>query len=595
MLKRRSGVFFKAILLSLLAFSILGGCSVKLTQPDPATPLAEKDSNLEKASGTAYFLFAQAMLLEQQGNPDRARSYLERAVAEDSKALAPRVELGRILLGQEDFSAAKIQMQKALELYPEKEDILAMAAAAFIGLEEYDPALEAYQKLFEMSPERIELLYAIGEIYFQMENWDKALEIFLDLAAREPDSLRAWLYLAETHIRRGDNRAAIDALERSLTINPNLTQAIFRLIGLYEAEGLDDQVVAAYEELLERFPADLKVFFGLAGFYLDKGMKGRAGQVLSMLRTSLPPDGELDEKIGLFYLERGHLDEAVRILDELVSQGGGTPDTAYFLGVALEEAQDLETAAIAYGKVRPGTRFHIQALISKARSTGDEKDVAAALFYTRKHWDENGKDRATLLLAADLLQRLNKHEQAISLLEEGIAEFENDIPMLFRLGVALDQAGRKEDCIAIMRRVLEIDPGNPEALNYIGYTHAEMGIQLDEALEMVERALQARPDDGYITDSLGWVHFQRGSYEKALEILEKAILLVNDEPVILDHLGDAYLKNNMPQKAMEAFQRALDMLMDMPPRLTSSQQDDKERIESLKEKIHQLEQELGQQ
>jgi tetratricopeptide (TPR) repeat protein len=551
--------------------------------------LAEKDSGLKETPGAAYFLFAQAMLLEQQGNADRAKSYLERAVAEDSKALAPRMELGRLLLGQEDFSTAKIQMQKALELYPDKEEFLAMAAAAYIGLEEYEPALEAYQTLYEMSPERIELLYAIGEIYFQMGNWDKALEIFLDLAAKDPDSLRVWLYLAETHIRREDNRAAIDALERSLTINPNLTQAIFRLIGLYEAEGLDDQIVAAYEGLLQRYPGDLRTFFGLAGFYLDRGMKGRAGQVLSMLKASQPPDGELDEKIGLFYLERGHLDEAVRILDELVNQGGGTPDTAYFLGVALEEAQDPQTAAEAYGKVRPGTKFYIQALISKARSSSDEKDVADALFYTRKHWEEHEKDRATLLLAADLLQRVNRHEQAISLLEEGIAEFENDIPMLFRLGVALDQAGRKEDCITVMRQVLEIDPDNPEALNYIGYTHAEMGIHLDEALEMVEKALQARPDDGYITDSLGWVHFQKGNYKKALELLERAILLVNDEPVILDHLGDAYLKNNMPQKALEAFRRALDMLADMPPRLTSSQMDDKKRIESLKDKIRQLE------
>ena len=89
------------------------------------------------------------------------------------------------------------------------------------------------------------------------------------------------------------------------------------------------------------------------------------------------------------------------------------------------------------------------------------------------------------------------------------------------------------------------------------YTFADLGRNLDEAERLIREALNHKPDDGYITDSLGWVYFKKGQYGKAIEILEKAVTLVPDDPIMLEHLGDAYLKVDNKAKALEFYKRSL--------------------------------------
>ncbi|MFC1829933.1 tetratricopeptide repeat protein, partial [Thermodesulfobacteriota bacterium] len=127
----------------------------------------------------------------------------------------------------------------------------------------------------------------------------------------------------------------------------------------------------------------------------------------------------------------------------------------------------------------------------------------------------------------------------------------------FRLGVVYDKWGRKEDSIEAMKTVIRLDPKNSNALNYLGYTYADMGQNLDEAEQLIKEALKYKPDDGYITDSLGWVYFKKGDFKKALMILEQAVILVPDDPIILEHLGDAYLQNNDRENALKSYEQSL--------------------------------------
>ncbi|MEK9910719.1 MAG: tetratricopeptide repeat protein, partial [Candidatus Puniceispirillum sp.] len=89
---------------------------------------------------------------------------------------------------------------------------------------------------------------------------------------------------------------------------------------------------------------------------------------------------------------------------------------------------------------------------------------------------------------------------------------------------------------------LKINPNDPFALNYLGYWWADEGRNLDQAIELIEKAVTLRPKSGFFVDSLGWVHFKRGNYDLAVSFLEKATLLEPSDPVITDHLGDAYWK-----------------------------------------------------
>jgi tetratricopeptide (TPR) repeat protein len=108
-----------------------------------------------------------------------------------------------------------------------------------------------------------------------------------------------------------------------------------------------------------------------------------------------------------------------------------------------------------------------------------------------------------------------------------------------------------------MKAVIHADPTHAQALNYLGYTYAELGTNLDEAESLVKKAIEHQPNDGYIIDSLGWVYYKKGLYKTAIEFLEEATILVPDDPTILEHLGDAYMKVDNLQKGLEYYRKAL--------------------------------------
>lgn len=110
---------------------------------------------------------------------------------------------------------------------------------------------------------------------------------------------------------------------------------------------------------------------------------------------------------------------------------------------------------------------------------------------------------------------------------------------------------------ADFRRALELSPEQPQVLNYLGYSLVEQQQKLDEALDMIERAVAARPDSGYIVDSLGWVLYRLGRYEEAVEHMERAAELMPTDPVVNDHLGDVYWAADRRLEARFQWRRAL--------------------------------------
>ena len=123
-----------------------------------------------------------------------------------------------------------------------------------------------------------------------------------------------------------------------------------------------------------------------------------------------------------------------------------------------------------------------------------------------------------------------------------------------------------------MQSVIVIDPEHADALNYIGYTYADAGENLDEAERLILEAMKYKSEDGYIIDSLGWVYYQKGLFEQALKTLKKAVAMVPDDPVIMEHLGDAYLKTNQQKKALEIYRNSFKL----------KKKDTKELLEKIK-------------
>ena len=130
-------------------------------------------------------------------------------------------------------------------------------------------------------------------------------------------------------------------------------------------------------------------------------------------------------------------------------------------------------------------------------------------------------------------------------------------PLYYTRGIANERAGNWPAAEADFRAALKLEPDQPLVLNYLGYSMVEKQENLDEALGMIERASKAEPDDGYITDSLGWVLYRLGRYDEAVKPMLRAVELTPDDPVINDHLGDVLWMVGRKREAEFQWRRAL--------------------------------------
>ena len=161
----------------------------------------------------------------------------------------------------------------------------------------------------------------------------------------------------------------------------------------------------------------------------------------------------------------------------------------------------------------------------------------------------------------DTFRRLERFEEAVTPYNRAIALIEEPAQshwsLYFSRGIAHERVKNWPNAEADFRKALELRPDQPQVLNYLGYSFVEMQTNLDEALEMIEKAVAAEPDSGYITDSLGWVLYRLGRYEEAVVHMERAVELLPIDPIINDHLGDVYWAVGRYREAEFQWHRAL--------------------------------------
>jgi tetratricopeptide (TPR) repeat protein len=162
--------------------------------------------------------------------------------------------------------------------------------------------------------------------------------------------------------------------------------------------------------------------------------------------------------------------------------------------------------------------------------------------------------------------------------------------VLYEYGLFLDYIGEQDSALKIMEQIIAMNAEHAGALNYIGYTWADKQEKLPEALRYISLAAKLKPNNGYIRDSLGWVYYQQGEYEKARNALEMAVKLAPDDPAILDHLAETYLALKLPEKAKETWSKALAMYQEYKEtqRLGGNGREEREK-KRIQKKIYRLE------
>jgi len=239
----------------------------------------------------------------------------------------------------------------------------------------------------------------------------------------------------------------------------------------------------------------------------------------------------------------------------------------------LENQLQYDLAAEAYGMVPRTDGGFFAAEIGRARALNGAGRLEASLEVLTTLARDTPELFSVHLALGDTLRRAERWPEASAAYDKAVALIPtaaaNYWSVYFSRGISYERQGKWTEAEADFRKALELRPDEPQVLNYLGYSFLERGENFDEAIAMIETAVKARPDSGYIVDSFAWGLFLLGRYEESVEHMERASVLEPVDPIVTDHLGDVYWAVGRKLEASFQWRRALSF---------GPEEDDAERI-----------------
>lgn len=459
------------------------------------------------------------------GQIPEALEYINKAIALDPNYRPPYL-LGGVLMSSagKDLEAANY-LRKAVKIDPSKEDAYLHLALTLTRLFEYEEAVATLKALIKINPDSILGYYYLGRTYSQMKLYRDALGYFTKVLELKPEFDQAVIDMAATYEALGDYPHAIDTYRTLVDRDEHRSAVLQRLTQLLLQQ--------------RRFPEALE--------YLALAAKsGLGGQ-------------ETIRKIGLVHLELEQFDDAITIFSEMLEKDPSSANIRLYLGIAYEEKGELDKAYSEFNKISRNSSPYLEAVSHIAQILKEQGKTDAAIAVLKEAIDANRGNLELYLNLSSLYESIDRPQAGLETLLENEHSFQKEPRLHFRIGVLLDKLGKRTESIKRMKQVLLLDPKDAQALNYLGYSYAEMGIHLEEALKYIQQAVAIRPRDAFILDSLGWTYFKLKRYDDAVEALEEAISLVDDDSTIIEHLGDVYAARRANKRAMKQYQRAFEL------------------------------------
>lgn len=398
----------------------------------------------------------------------------------------------------------------------------------------------------------------------------KALEALLRAAAADPTSAEIKAEIAGLYSRRDPpNRFESEKFAKeALAIDENNVEANLRLGYLYASGSVDSsgrnqqispQDVRNAIEHLERAAAgtvgtDLAMQYTLGQMYLRNKEPQKAVQAVGRVVAQNPTNPNARQLLATAYAASGDLKGAIATLEEVIEY---LPSLAESLARYLEQDGQLREAAAAYTVALSAQPNNPQLKLRRVAALYNAKDFEAAARFAAEARKQHPDDINFPRLQARALFDAGDKSGAITVAESAAKTFPKDAQTQFVLVDLYAEVGRSGEAEKILRQMLANEPADPRVLNHLGYLLATRGDQLDEAVTLVRRALQADPDRPEYLDSLGWAHFKRGELNDALKYLSAAAQKLPDNSEVQDHLGDVHARRGSLQEAIAAWTKAL--------------------------------------
>ncbi|MBI5480689.1 MAG: tetratricopeptide repeat protein [Deltaproteobacteria bacterium] len=489
-----------------------------------------------------------------------------------------------------DADAAVKELRFALAFDPEGVELHRRLAEELIRLLRYDEAAEAVERALRLDSRDAESWLLKGRLRARAGDAEGALQAFRAAGRAEPDTQDAYLALAdhqlgvgdptgavatlqrlvsrlqtsaEAHARLGralspqDPAAAIVHLRRAIQLEPSRVDVQVELAELLALQGQGEEAIGTMREAFERAGDRVAVAERLIRLQLDRGDRRGAAAVVELLDEG-GQDPRQQLVLATLYRALKDLPRARALAAAALAQKPDLHAGRLLLGAILDEARQPEAALAEFAKIPSAAEESVEARRRAAEVLRVQGQLPAAIALLEQAVAARPDNDELIDPLAQLLARAGQLDRAQALLGAALKKRPTSETLQYAVAVAYDLGGQWQKAVAEMRALLRRSPRHAAALNFVGYTLAEHGAELEQAQRLVVASLALRPLDGYVLDSLGWVYFRLGRLDQARDTLEKANRLAPGEPEILKHLGEVALRQRDPGRAAGLLHRALE-------------------------------------
>jgi len=549
-------------LLILLSTLMISGCASLGSKPQGALVETQthKINPLEFTTPIEKDPIYQLMIAELAVNRGQTKTaidnYLSLAITQDDPKLAERAV--RIAVFGQDLNAAQIAAERWIELEPEKVEAQQIIAAIFIRQGNADQAFHYLDEVIKAHDNiNDQTFISLLSVLAREQNTETVLRVSRRLA----DSYSGFAYAHFLHgslaSRSNLPQESLDYLDNALAIKDIPDAHSIRAKMLIKLGQREEAVISLKRAVLSK-PDNKQLRLAYARLLVDLKEYERARIEFEKLHLMAPNDPDLLYTLGLLSLESQRFDAAEKYLSKLLLLGKRIGEAQYYLGRIDESRNQFQQAINWYQKVNTGEyRFDAQIrsanLLAKTGSTDD------AIEHLRK-MAEGSQSKASLvriyLAKGEILKDANRFTDAINIYNQALQVIPGNIDLLYARGLTGESVGNVDLLEQDMRTILTTEPDNAHALNALGFTLADRTDRIDEAYQLLQRAIEIKPEDPAIIDSYGWVNYRMGKHDEAIRLLKKALSQFQDGEIAA-HLGEVLWVSGHQQEALGIWKKAL--------------------------------------
>ncbi|MDH5551787.1 MAG: tetratricopeptide repeat protein [Nitrosomonas sp.] len=515
-------------------------------------------ANLPKQELTAPILFDYLVgeTALQRGYPEIAvKNYLKLAKVTRDHRIAQRAT--EIALGVQHPFAAEKAASMWTEFDPESSSANQTIAALLINMGRLDEARPHLEKL--MAAEETMIDNAFMQLNTLLSRHADKVAVFTlvqHLAEPYPRIPEAHFAVSQSAWFAGQYDVALSEMEQALALRPDWETAAIYQGQILRRNNYTD-AAEFYQNFVKKYPKANDTRVAFIRMLMEENNLDQAREQRELLLENNPSNADVALAVGLLSIDLDDLDVAETNLKTAIDLGYKDTSLVYFhLAQIYEDSQRAELAMDAYLKVTSGGQF-LPAQIQYAYLLARQGNLIDARQHIQQLPAANELQTAHLILAeAQILRESGEHQEVFGLLSRGLEKLPNSPEILYDHALAADKIGNFDILEQNLQKLIQLRPDHAHAYNALGYSLAERGERLPEALKLIKRAVELSPGDAFIMDSLGWIYYRMGNIQDGLNYLNQAYA-ARPDPEIAAHLGEVLWVQGAENDAKKIWQSAL--------------------------------------